>query len=382
VIKIESDRVPDIARTNPPFANGRESPEASGFFASLSAGKRTITLDLTNPAGVGIAKDLLRSSDIVFENFSPGTLERLGLGYEELRKIRPDIIYLSISGVGQTGPWSRYRFFGLQIFGMSGISLLTSPPGAPPSVTRAGGADPLGAMYAAFAALAALRHRRTTGRGQSIDISMLEATLAHLPDAALEVTANHRAPRWTGNAEQDAAPADCFRCRGEDAWVAIAVHGDEEWASLCRAIGRPELVSDARFRDPMSRSQHGVELRNAITSWTLTVDPVTAMTRLQREGVPAGASYDVRAALSDPHFVERGFMEEIDHHDAGKRRVAGVPWKISGVPEPAMLRRVPRRNEHGVSILQDVLGLGPDDIDRLSASGAIPKAARALDLVQ
>jgi crotonobetainyl-CoA:carnitine CoA-transferase CaiB-like acyl-CoA transferase len=384
VIKVESDRIPDIARTNPPFANRREDAEGSGFFASLSAGKRTVTIDLATPEGLAIAKDLVKWSDLVVENFSPGTLDRLGLGYDELRKVKPDTILLSISGVGQTGPWSRYRFFGLQIFALSGISTLTSPPGAPPAVTRAGGADPLGAIYAALAALAALRHRRATGRGQQIDISMLEATLAHLPDAVLDVTLHGRAPVWVGNRESGFAPVDCFRCRGEDAWVAIAVHDDAEWAGLCRAIGRPELASDARFIDARSRRSNEADLRNILTNWTSQHAPDEAMRLLQARGVPAGASFDVREVLADPHFIERGFMEEIDHRASGRRRVAGVPWKITGVPPVTALRRVPRRNEDAHYVLHDILRLSVEDVADLTAKGVVPpmSIARELERVQ
>lgn len=372
VIKVESDRIQDIARTNPPFANGREDPEMSGFYASLAAGKKTFTIDLSTPQGLAVAKELVRASDVVVENFSPGTLDRLGLGYDELKRIRPDVILVSISGVGQTGPISAYRYFGLQIFAMSGLSELTSPPGMPPAVTRAGGADPLGAIYATLATLAALQYRSTSGRGQKIDISMLEVTLAHLADAVLEVTLNGRDPRSIENPDGAAAPADCYRCQGDDAWVAIAVHDDAEWTALCRVLGDAALASDPRFRDPESRHRNQTELRRHITAWTRGRTPAEAMAALQAEGVPAGASFDVHAALADRHIVARGFMEEVDHHRAGHRLVAGVPWKITGVGVPAAPRRVPRRNEARRYVLEDLLRLAPAQIADLVANRVVP----------
>lgn len=377
VIKVESDRIQDIARTNPPFANGRQDPEMSGFYASLAAGKRTFTIDLSTPRGLTVAKELVRASDVVVENFSPGTLDRLGLGYDELKRIRPDVILVSISGAGQTGPLSAYRYFGLQVFAMSGLSLLSSPPGMPPAIIRAGGADPMGAIYATLAALVALQHRKTTGRGQNIDISMLEVTLAHLADAVLEVTMNGHDPLSLGNADDAAAPADCYRCEGEDAWVAIAVHDDIEWASLCRALGDTTLESDPRFRDTDGRRRNQEDLRRRITTWTSQRTPTAAMTALQECGVPAGASFDARAALADRHIVARGFMERVDHHLAGQRLVAGVPWKITGVGEPATPRRVPRRNEAWRYVLEDLLRLPPNEVADLIASRVVPADTEA-----
>jgi crotonobetainyl-CoA:carnitine CoA-transferase CaiB-like acyl-CoA transferase len=378
VIKVESERIADTARVSPPFADGVKGQEQSGYHAALANGKRTLTVDFSKPAGLQVIKDLVRVSDVVLENFSPGTMERVGLGYDVLRSLRKDIILVSVSGLGQTGPLRSYRTLGHQIFALSGLSVLASPPGSPPAKLRGGGADPIAALYAALATLAALRHRRQTGAGQRIDLSMLEAALAQMPEAIMEVTLNGREPDRQGNNEVGHAPVGCYRCKGGDSWIAIAVHDDEEWAGLCRVLDQSAWIGDPRFRGPARRTENIAVVDRAISDWTRDMDPQAAMVMLQAAGVPAGVSYDDAQVLADPHFRARGFMDAVDHHKNGIRRVAGVPWKISSMPVPASPPRVPRMNEHNDFILGEVLGLSAEQIEQLRAQGVIPlKGAEA-----
>jgi crotonobetainyl-CoA:carnitine CoA-transferase CaiB-like acyl-CoA transferase len=379
VIKVESDRVTDISRISPPFADGENHPEKSGYYAALAVGKKTCTIDMSKPEGLAIVKRLVELSDIVVENFSPGTLARMGLGYKELRRIRPNIILLSISALGQTGPLRSYRAFGLQLFAMSGLSILSAQPGAPPAVVRGGGADPVTGVYAALAALIALRHRNRTGEGQHIDISMLETTLAGMPDAAMEVTLNGRLPQPVGNAEAGHYPVDCFRCQGDDAWLAIAVHNDTEWRALCHALADSSMLEDPRFRTPPLRLQHREALARRIETWTSRCTAEDAMTRLQAAGVPAGVSYNDAEVQANGHFRQRGFMELVDHHDCGERYVAGVPWKISGVPDPSTPRRVPRWGEHNDYVLGELLGFSDQQVDQLIAAGVVSRRGGSED---
>lgn len=373
VIKVESERNVDIARVSPPFADGVSGPENSGYFSTLNVGKKTFTVDLRQAQGLAIVKDLVRICDVVVENFSPGTLERLGLGYDELRKIRPDMIFVSVSAFGQTGALRSYRAFGLQLFALSGLSVLSSPPDAPPAVLHGGGADPLAAYYATLATLAAIQHRRTTGQGQQVDISMLDATMAHFADAVMEVTLNKQAPLPVGNAEDGYVLADCFPCKGEDAWVAITIRDRDEWHSLCRAIGDSTQDEDVPIWGPDGPSpEEGRQLRQQISTWTRESVAEDAMKALQAAGVPAAVSYDDMQIQSDPQFQGRGFMELIDHHEAGQRYVASVPWRISGIPHSSILKSVPRMNEHANYVLRELLGLSQEQVDELASAGVVP----------
>lgn len=374
VLRVESNQVTDISRVNPPFADGQQGSERSAFYAALAAGKKTVTIDLTVPDGLRLVKELVKHCDVVIENFSPGTLDRLGLGYNVLRQLKPDILLVSISGAGQTGPLSAYRFYGLQISAMSGLSAATGLPGNPPAVTRASGADPIAAIYATFATLAALRQRSRTGFGQAIDVSMLESTLAQMPDAVMDATMNGRTPQPEGNAEPGACLSECYRCRGDDKWVAIAIHSEAEWESLCRVIGRPELISSVDDHRTALRPEQSSEIGDAITNWTSSHSADDAMALLQGAGVPAGVSYDALEIVSNGHFDHRGFMEEVDHHLCGIRRLPGVPWKISSVTV-ADKRRVPVKGEHTIEVLRTVLNLTETEITDLLDHGVIGTAA-------
>jgi crotonobetainyl-CoA:carnitine CoA-transferase CaiB-like acyl-CoA transferase len=372
VIKVESERIADTARVSPPFADRIKGQERSGYHAALANGKKTLTVDFSKPAGLQVIKDLVRVSDVVLENFSPGTMERVGLGYDVLRALKKDIILVSVSGLGQTGPLRSYRTLGHQIFALSGLSVLASPRGSPPAKLRGGGADPIAALYAALATLAALRHRRRTGIGQRIDLSMLEAALAQMPEAIMEVTLNGHEPDPQGNSEIGHAPVGCYRCMGEDKWIAIAIHDDEEWAGLCNAMEQSAWAGDPRFRGAERRTENSAVIERAISDWTCGMEPQAAMIRLQAARVPAGVSYDDAQVLADPHFRARGFMDAVDHHAHGIRQVAGVPWKISTMPVPASPPRVPRMNEHNDVVLGEVLGLSAEQIEQLRAQGVIP----------
>jgi benzylsuccinate CoA-transferase BbsF subunit len=329
------------------------------------------------PDGLALVKRLVALSDIVVENFSPGTLARMGLGYDELKRIKSDIILVSVSALGQSGPLSSYRAFGLQLFAMSGLSVLSAPPGAPPAVVRGGGADPVTGVYAALASMIALRHRNQTGEGQRVDISMLETTLAHLPDAVMEVTLNGRVPDPMGNEEHGSFPVACFPCRGEDKWIAIAVHDAQEWGGLCRAIDAPDLLEESKFGSAKLRCAHRDEILSRIARWTSELDAEEAMHRLQSAGVPAGVSYDDAEIQANVHFRQRGFMELVDHHECGERFVASVPWQISGAPKPAAPRRVPRWGEYNDYVLTDLLELSTGEVQHLVAEGVVSKKSLA-----
>lgn len=254
VIRVESFGRLDLGRRIPIFPPGLEpGPNRSGYFNQWNQGKRSMLLNLREPAAIDVAKQLIAKCDVVVENFATGVMERLGLGYDDLRRIRADVIVASISGYGHSGPQKQYMGYGPAIVPLSGLSSLTGYPGGGPTEVGISYGDPNGGINAAVAILAALVARDRTGRGQAIDVSLWEAVTTLLPEGWMEWAMNRRDLQRIGNRDSQMSPHQCFRCRGEDAWVSIVCGSDEEWRALARAIGRADLAEDRRFQTAADR---------------------------------------------------------------------------------------------------------------------------------
>ncbi len=358
VIKIESRRRPELLRQMAPDLN------KSSAFNALNYGKKDCSINLTKPRGVELAKGIIGISDVVMENYATGVMDRLGLGYPELRRIRPDIIMVSISGPGRMGPEKDYLAFAPTVHAYSGMCSLTGYPGGPPNMMGAMWVDALTAQTGAFAALAALHHRSLTGEGQHIDISMIEVMLSLLPEAVTDYSMNQRVRGRMGNRDDIMAPHGCYRCKGKDKWVAIAVSSDEEWRSLCHAIGREEWLEDERFSDCFSRWRNQDELDRLIEGWTINHTHYEVMGILQRVGVAAGPSVSVDELVDDPHLNERDFFVEIDHKEMGKGRYARLPLRLGGSPV-GNYSSPPLLGEHNSYVFGELLGMSQDEIKRL-----------------
>ena len=371
VIRVESAKKPEINRLIPPFADGKAGVNRAGSFNQWNQGKRSILLDLGNPAAIEIARSLVPHCDLVVENFAPGVIGRMGLGYEQLRELRPDIIMLSLSGYGQTGPYSRYVSYGGLLGAQSGLFSVSGYAASEPGETGITYGDPNSGALAVFAVIAALIHRARTGRGQYIDVSLWEALEMVMPEAWLEYLMNGREPAVTANRDRWMAPHNCYKSKGDaEEWITIAVGNEAEWSALCSAIDQPTLVRDARFATAALRKQNEDALDGIITRWTSERDRWDAAESLQKAGVAAIPTLTNKDLALDPHLRERGFLVELEHPEVSRRTHAGVPWTMSATPckvrYPAPILGADTDN-----VLMSLLGYSAEQVESLRRLGIL-----------
>jgi crotonobetainyl-CoA:carnitine CoA-transferase CaiB-like acyl-CoA transferase len=370
VIRVESANRTCVTRLLPPFADGKPGVNRSGYFNQYNQGKRSLALDLKQPQALQVALDLVAQCDIVCENFAAGVMERMGLGYERLRAIRPDIIMISLSGYGATGPEHEFVSYGPAQVPLSGMSSLTGYKDWPPMHVGLSYGDPTAGLHGAVAVLAALLHRARTGEGQYIDLSQEEACIAVLGEGILEQTMNGRQPPRDGNRDPLMAPHGVFRSAGEQRWVAIAARDDEEWSRLATAVGAAPLASDARFATLAARKENEDELERILSEWTLARSPEEAMTTLQEAGVPSFVSMNNRDLSQDPHLNGSGLFVELEHPEAGTRQHVGIPWRMSETT-CTVRRAAPCLGEATDYVLAEILGYDQSRIDGLRQAGVL-----------
>jgi len=334
VVRIESAVRPCGTRVSPPFMNGVTGVDRAGYFAFFNSNKYSLSLDLNEPRAVAVVNRLVRWADVVVESYSPGTMEKWGLGYDSLKRIRPDLVMLRTSSQGQDGPHSTYSSFGIPLVGLAGFSHLTGWLDRSCLPLPSAYSDLISPRFAAAALLAALDYRRRTGAGQCIDCSQLEASLHFLAPALLEYTFNGDEAWRAGNAHIAACPHGTYRCLGENSWCAIAVFNDEQWHALCR-ICDPRWQSDSRFKTLLRRKKHEAELNRALEQWTLTLSAEEAMTRLQRVGIPASVVQNARDLYLDPQLTGEGYFWLMDHPVLGPYPHLAQPARLSGSPAKA-----------------------------------------------
>jgi crotonobetainyl-CoA:carnitine CoA-transferase CaiB-like acyl-CoA transferase len=371
VIRVESAKRPEINRLIPPFADSKAGINRAGSFNQWNQGKRSLLLDLGNPAAIEIAKSLVPHCDLVVENFAPGVISRMGLGYEQLRQLKTDIIMLSLSGYGQTGPYSRYVSYGGLLGAQSGLFSVSGYTSGEPGETGITYGDPNSGALAVFSAVAALIHRARTGRGQYIDVALWEALEMVMPEAWLEYIMNGREPMVTANRDRWMAPHNCYKSKGDaEEWLTIAVGNDAEWSALCSAIDQPALARDARFATAALRKQNEDELDAIITRWTSERDRWEAAALLQQAGVAAMPTLTNKDLALDAHLRERGFLIELEHPEVGKRTHAGVPWSMSAtlcqVHRPA-----PIIGADTDEVLMSLLDYSAEKIESLRRDGVV-----------
>lgn len=364
VIKIESAKRIDSARMGS-MTTGQTFTDwdSSTVFNNLNLNKLGVALDLSHPKGVELAKQIVRISDVVVQNMRPGAMDRLGLGYEDLVQIKPDIIMLSSSAYGATGPYREYSGYAPHFAAFSGLSYMTGyPDGEPSNLT--GSTDIRSATTSAFAILAALNFRQRTGQGQHIDLSSPETLSVLIGDTLMDYTMNQRLPLRSGNRDAFMAPHNCYRCKGEDKWISIAVATDEEWGSLCQVMGNPEWTRDGLFSDSYGRWQNQELLDRLIEEWTINYNHYEVMELLQASGVAAMPSFSAEELFSDPHLRAREVPTEVNHSVLGKQVVFSPPWKLSETP--ARIERAgPLLGEHNEYVFGTLLGMPKQEITRL-----------------
>ncbi len=371
VLRIESEKRGCITRAIPPFADDVPGPNRAGYFNQYNQGKRSITLNLADPAGLQVAYDLVPHCDVVIENFAGGVASKMGLGYEKLRQLRPDVIMLSMSGYGQDGPYRGYLGYGPPAAALSGFFFTTGYPGMPPMELGTSYMDPNAGIFGAIAVINALIHRKKTGQGQYIDQSQLETAVQLMAEGLLQYQITGKEPERVGNHHPIMSPHNTYKTAGNaDKWVSIAVGTEAEWRALCAVMGKPELVRDLRFSTSSARKRNEDELDSMISGWTSSRDRWEVTETLQRAGVAAFPSMSNQDLATNEHLRERGYLVRLEHPEVGKRTHVGIPWtlggKLSRVASPA-----PVRGADTDAVLSNLLGYSTAKINRLRDAGAL-----------
>ena len=342
---------------------------AAGFLA-LNRNKRSIALDLRAAAGKAVFRRMAATADIVAENFRPGVMERLGLGYEALSEINPRLIYASISGFGGTGPYRNRGGFDLVAQGMSGLMSVTGFPGGPPAKVGVPITDIGAGSFAAFGILAAYIHAQRTGQGQQVDASLLEAGIAYTVWESSEYFASGEIPGPLGSAHRVNAPYQALRTR--DGYINIGAASQPTWEQFCRAIGREELIEDARYKEPNDRKARETELAELLEGILTEHTTDYWLERLEAAGVVAGPIYDMSQVYADEQTLAREMLATLDDAELGTLRNIGVPVKLSATPG-SIRRRGPALGEHTRDILLEH-GYTDGEVDGLVAAGIVAAA--------
>jgi crotonobetainyl-CoA:carnitine CoA-transferase CaiB-like acyl-CoA transferase len=361
VIKIEMPgRGDDTRAWGPPFVEGE-----SAYFLSINRNKKSLTLNLKTDEGKKILLKLIKNADVLLENFRPGTLDRLGLGFEVMKKENPRLVYCAISGFGQNGPYKDKPGYDQILQGMGGLMSITGEVGKPPVKVGVAVTDIAAGMFAAYGILLALMARSKTGMGQMVDVSMLDCQVAWLTYQAGRYFASGEIPEKVGSGHPLIVPYQAFRAR--DKYINIACGNDKLYSDFCNAIGRPDLMSDPRFSTNPSRLKNRSELVEILQSILEKEDASSWTEKLEKVGVPCGPIYDMKDIFSDPHVLARNMLQEIEHPKYGRIKQTGVPVKIEG---GKIKTAPPILGEHNHEILE-TLGYSGNDIERLKREGVI-----------
>ncbi|RLC94298.1 MAG: CoA transferase [Chloroflexi bacterium] len=368
VIHIESYTNPDNLRSISPMRDGVSGINRSATFARYNSSKYGLSLNLKHPKGLQIARRIVAWADIALENFTPGVMERLGLGYEDLKKVKPDIVMLSMPLLGHAGPLATHPGLGVQLSDLIGFGNITGWPDREPSTLPGAYTDFIGPYYALVALMAALDYRSRTGKGQYIELAQFEAGLQFIAPLIMDWTANGREPIRRGNECDHAVPHGVYACQGEERWCAIAVFSDEEWQALCRVIGDPALFDEPRFATLLGRKENAREIDRLIEGWTANHTAEEVMAKLQEAGVPAGVVANGKDLFEDPQLETRGFYKELVHAEIGPHHYPSPPFKLSRTPgEPRMPS--PCLGQHNEYVCKQILGMSDEEFVEMLNEG-------------
>lgn len=363
IIKIESPKTGDDSRAFGPFVGGE-----SAYFMSLNRGKRSITMNLKSPKAQELFKKMVKKVDVVLENYRPGTMEKFGLGYEEIKKINPNIIYTACSGFGHTGPYSKKPAYDVIVQGMGGIMSITGQENGEPTRVGASVGDLTAGLFAVIGTLTALYNREKTGVGQKVDVAMLDCQVAILENAISRYLVNGVAPGPIGNRHPSITPFEAFQAK--DGYVIIAVGNDRLWKKFCDLIGRQELIEDERFITNAKRTENQKQLKGILD----TIFPAKTVDEwleaIDGAGIPCGPINTIDRVMKDPQVLAREMMVEVEHPVAGKFKMPGIPIKLSETPGEVESPS-PLLGQHTEEILNELLGLSKEDVAKLKAEGAL-----------
>lgn len=350
-----------VAGNYPNDELGERPWDRVSYYVGLNKGKRGVTLNLGDPRGVELFSQLLAASDVLIENYRAGQLARFGFDEAALRRIRPDLIVVTLPAFGSGGPYSNYTAWGDQASAIAGLGRLFSYPDEEEPEIGGTYGDPIAAAAGTLATLAALRHRRRFGVGQTIEVPLAEGILPLLPEPIVDYTFNGRLPKAVGSGHAVFAPWGLFRCAGDDAWVAICVEDDGAFAGLAQAMDRPELIDDPRFSTVTGRQRHRAEIDSVVSDWTSGIPAREIADRLQSAGIAAEAVQDINEVTTDRQLLAREFFITLDHPDAGPHRYAG-PAAHYSAGSAAVVRGAPTLGQDNRYVLGEILGLSEEEI--------------------
>jgi len=370
VIKVESQTRIDWMRQVGPFIGAeRKSNEGSVCYLNPNPGKLDLSLNLKHPRAIEVITRLVKWADVVAENFAGGVITRLGLGYEELRKIKPDIIMLSSSIYGQTGPFALVPGYGVLLTALTGLPHLTGFPDQLPQPPGFAITDFIAPRINVLAIVAALEYRRRTGKGQFIDASQMETVVRLLTPVLLQYETNGIEASKIGNRSACAAPHGVYRCKGEDRWCAIAVFTDDEWQQFCQVIGNPAWTKDPEFSTLTARVKNAEKLDTLVEGWTINHTPAEVMKLMQEAGIAAGVVQGGQDLDTDPQLKHRHFYSKLDHPGIGSFTYSGMPAQLSKTPYE--IKRAPFLGEHTEYICTKILGFSDEEFVQLMTEGVL-----------
>ncbi|MCF7858312.1 MAG: CoA transferase [Candidatus Cloacimonetes bacterium] len=364
VVKLEIPGFGDDARQYGPFVN-----KQGLYFLSLNRAKKSITLNLKSEEGKTIMKDLLKDFDVLIENYRPGTMEKLGLGYDVLKKIKPQLIYAAASGFGHTGPDSKKPAYDLLAQARGGIMSITGWPDTPPTRVGMSTGDITAGMFTAIGISAALYHLKNTGEGQKIDVAMLDSQVAILENALTRYQVEGKSPEPLGNRHPTVSPFQAFMAK--DDYFVLPIGNDSLWQKFCKAVGKDDWINDTKFATNAERNENLEILIPLLEELFITKNAAEWIKQIENYGVPCGPINDIEKVMNDKQIHARNMIVEVNDDKAGKIKIAGNPIKMSSIPDETTRGAVPKLSEHTSEVLSKYLGFDEKKIKQLKKEGVI-----------
>jgi benzylsuccinate CoA-transferase BbsF subunit len=367
VIKVETSTKVDVIRMMPPFKDDKVGINTSLFFGRENASKYSIALNLAQPEAVEVAKRLICLSDVVLDSYTSGVMGRLGLSYENLKKLKPDLIMISSCMYGQTGAYSSMPGYGVPLTAISGLTEVCGWPDRKPTGPYGSYTDYLVPRFNLLAIIAALDYRRRTRKGLYLDASQYEASVQFIAPLLLDFFVNKRINTRHGNSCPYAAPHGVYRCHGNDRWCAITVFNDEQWSGFCNAVGNPSWTQESKFSTALSRKKYEEELNQLVEKWTSEHTAKEVMAVMQRYGVPAGILNNGEDLGDDPQLKQNHYYHRLEHPEIGMMDYPSASIKFSKTAEEIF--RSPCLGEHTEYICKNIIGLSDEEFETYSAKG-------------
>jgi benzylsuccinate CoA-transferase BbsF subunit len=371
VVKIESHKRLDTNRVNSPFVNNEPSPDGSMFYGRHNPNKYSVSIDMKSKGGIELAWKLIMWADIVTETFSPGTMEKWGMGYEDVRKVRPDIIYYSSNMQGHGGPHSSYAGYGQNACSFSGFTELSGWPDRMPSAPYGAYTDYVCCRFSAFALAGALIQKKLTGKGQYIEQSQFESSIHFLMPAVMDYQVNGHIMGRLGNRTPIAAPHGVFACKGDDRWAAVSAMNEDEWQRLCKAIGNPTLAKQKEFATLKDRKQNEDKLEAVVTAWTSQHTAEEVEMILTRAGVPAHKVSRPSDIYLDEQLKARNYWVPLEHEAMGVQKFEPQSCFIMSKTPRQITRPSPMVGQHNEYVFKELVGMSDDEIAEHIIDGSI-----------